>query len=168
MSLTCTIPIIWSIVPLPTGYTESMLLPTICLTFSPLAFCSSQCISVLCVIMDLTFRSPIMKTRSTISCSTSCTSPSLAPSSIIDFISASVTFVSLSLIPKSATIPLVLFDSIQTNGSDICDRNSIGPAIVVATFWAAFIPIFFGTSSPKMSVKYVTATTIIVCESACA
>lgn len=79
-----------------------------------------------------------IKTRSTISCSTSCTSPSSAPSLIIALISSSVTFPSsLGFMPNNFKTKAVLFVNNITNGAAIFDIKYIGLDTMRATRSAA-------------------------------
>lgn len=65
--------------------------------------------------MEPTFKSPSRNTRCTMSCSTGCTSPSSAPSLIIDLISSSVTLLSVSLIfSRLKSVPCSLRATRQT------------------------------------------------------
>ena len=114
---------------------------------------SSQMISFRCVIMELTFRSPRMKTRSTMSCSTSCTSPPSFPSCTIDLISSSVTLLSESFMPSRLNMQEVLFDSSHTNGAATSDKIYIGRATTLEAFSAILKPILLGTSSPNIRVR---------------
>ena len=104
--------------------------------------------------IEPTFLSPKLKTRSTISCSTSCTSPSSVPSLIIALISSSVTFPSsLGFMPNNFKTKAVLFVNNITNGAAIFDIKYIGLDTIRATRSAAAIPIRLGTSSPMIKVR---------------
>ena len=129
-------------------------------SFSSISF-SSHTISLLCVIIVLTFWSPRVNTFSTMSCSIGSTSPSSVPSCIIERISSSVTFVSWLCSRNALEMTWVVLDSTQTKGEAITEMNFIGPDTNFATFSEALMPIFFGTSSPKIKVRNVTMTTII-------
>ena len=103
--------------------------------------------------IDSTVRSPSEKTRPMICCSTFCTSPSSAPSWIIERISASVTLLSARCSPSSRVIPDVLLESSQTKGDAMIESHRIGRATIFAARSAAFMPMRLGTSSPKMIVR---------------
>ena len=51
------------------------------------------------------------------------------------------------------SMPAVLFDSSQTNGSAIFDSRLIGRATILATRSEELMPIRLGTSSPRISVR---------------
>ena len=86
-------------------------------------------------------------------CSTGSTSPSSAPSLMIDLISSSVTFPSSPFIPSRLKMSSVLLESNQTKGEAIIANTFIGRAINLATASATLKPIRFGTSSPKIIVR---------------
>ena len=110
---------------------------------------------------DAISRSPRENTRSTISRSTGRISPPSVPWAIIAFISSSVTeSCSERLKPMSLTTISVLLDKTHTNGRASLDRKSMGRETIFDTVPEAPRPILLGTSSPNMSVRYVTTTTI--------
>ena len=103
--------------------------------------------------MDSTRRSPSEKTRPTIFCSTSCTSPSSAPSRMMERISSSVTRLPAFSMPIRRVMPAVLRESSQTKGEATSESRCMGRETAQAVFSAAFMPMRLGTSSPKMSVR---------------
>lgn len=119
--------------------------------------------SLRCVMMEKMLLSPIPKTRSTISCSTSCTLPSSAPSRTTAFISSSVTFSFFAFSPIRWHIAAVLLISTHTKGDATTDSTVIGRDTSIATRSAAAMPMRLGTSSPMMSVRYVTMMTMMSC-----
>ena len=60
-------------------------------------------------------------------------------------------------------MPSVDLERIHTKGLVSQERNTIGPEMIRAIFSEELIPIFLGTSSPRMIVRSVTSTTISVC-----
>lgn len=103
--------------------------------------------------IDSTVRSPSEKTRPMICCSTACTSPSSAPSWMIERISASVTLLSARCRPSRRATPAVLLESSHTKGDAATESSRIGCATIFAARSAAFMPMRLGTSSPKMIVR---------------
>lgn len=103
--------------------------------------------------IDSTVRSPSEKTRPMISCSTACTSPSSAPSWMIERISASVTLLSALCSPNRRVMPDVLLESSHTKGDATSESARMGRATIFAARSAAFMPMRLGTSSPKMIVR---------------
>ena len=103
--------------------------------------------------IDSTVRSPSEKTRPTIFCSTSCTSPSSAPSRMIERISSSVTLLSAFFSPSSCEMPAVLCESSHTKGEASRESMPMGRDMKMAIFSAPLMPMRLGTSSPKMSVR---------------
>ncbi len=105
---------------------------------------SIQTISLRGVITESTARSPSEKTRPTICCSTTRTSPSSTLSWMIERISSSVTLLSDSLRPSSRVIAAVLRESSHTNGEAATESARIGRATAQAIFSAVFMPIRLG------------------------
>ena len=70
--------------------------------------------------------------------------------------------------PSILATTFVVFDRSHTKGDAITDMNFMGPATILDTFSDALIPIFFGTSSPKIRVRNITRMTIIVLDKAMA
>ena len=129
-----------------------------------LSSCTSRQIkSLRWVMIEDILRSPKLKTRSTISCSTSCTHPPSVPSRTIAFISSSVIPSFWDESPKKRHTPAVLLVSIHTKGDAIYDNHDIGLDTIFATRSEAIIPIRLGTNSPIIRVKYVTIITMMAC-----
>ena len=75
------------------------------------------------------------------------------PSRTMALISSSVTLFSLSLSPIALVTSAVLLESNHTNGAATSDSAFMGLATAFDTFSAMAMPMRFGTSSPKMSVR---------------
>ena len=103
--------------------------------------------------IDSTVLSPSENTRPMIFCSTSCTSPSSAPSWMMERISSSVTFESDLRSPSRRVTPAVLRDRSHTNGEASSESRRMGRAASLAIFSAEFMPMRLGTSSPNMRVR---------------
>ena len=117
-------------------------------------FRSNAKMSFLGVIIADTDISLNSKTLFIISFSSSSIAPFSSPASTIIRISSSVTISSsLSVTPNSFDTAFVVNVSIFTNGARMMEIARIIPTVANAIFSWFFIPILFGTNSPKIRVK---------------